>query len=228
MAERQEMESRGWGMWGPASGVLFVALVAASLFVASSPSSSASGAKVIAYYSSHRGVQNAVAVLIDVGLVVGLFFFGYLRDFLRQTQLGSRLAPVVFGGGVLFAGGGAVVAGTTVALTDVPGRLSPSAAQALNVLSNDLPGIFIGAGLAVVMLATAITVLGTKVLPAWFGWVSVVIGVVAAAGPLAIFTFLASGIWILVLSGMLYRGAAASSPSSAHQRTSGALDAAVR
>jgi hypothetical protein len=228
MVVDRETEGRSWGKWGPASGVAFVALLAASFLLGTTPDSSAGGAKVIAYYTTHRGTQIAGAVLLDLGVVVGLFFFGYLRDVLSRTGFGSRLAPVAFGGAVLFAGGGAIVAGTTVALTDVPSKLSPAAAQALNVLNNDVAGVFIGAGLAVLWLATAITILQAKVLPAWTGWLSAVIGVVAAAGPLAFFAFLASGVWILVLSVLLYRCDTARSPSSAHQGASGAFDAAVR
>ena len=91
------------------------------------PDSNASGAKVIAYFVKHsnKRAANISAVLTDLAVVFGLFFFGYLRDRLRRTEVGSRLAPIAFGGAVIFAAGGLLTSGTTIALTDVPKDLTP-------------------------------------------------------------------------------------------------------
>jgi hypothetical protein len=110
-------------MWGPTTGVVFVVLlVASSFFDSSSPSSGDGGNKVVAYYLKHSNKRNAniPALLIDLSVVVGLFFFGYLRDRLRQTDVGERFAPIAFGGAVIFAVGGVGNAGATFALTDSP------------------------------------------------------------------------------------------------------------
>lgn len=84
-----------------------------------------------------------------------LFFASALRVRLRGRAEG--LAALGFGGGILAAGGG-ILSSVGLALADVPSKLDPSAAQALNVLSNDvfLPftigftAFMIGNGLAVV------------------------------------------------------------------------------
>jgi hypothetical protein len=68
--------------------------------------------------------------------VFGLFFYSYLSDHIRRAENSARLAIAAFGGAVLFAVGGALGAGTQFALADVPGRLSPAAAQALNLLQH--------------------------------------------------------------------------------------------
>lgn len=195
--------------FGPLCGVAFVVLLAITFFIGSSPNSNASGAKVIAYYTKHGTAAKVSVVLTDLAVVAGLFFFGYLRDRLRRTDIGLRLAPVAFGGAVLFGAGGCLVSGTTLALSDVPKDLTPAAAQALNVVSNDMPFLMVLVGVSVLTLATGIVILRSRFLPLWVGWLSLVIGVVALLGPLGFFAFLASGIWILILSFMLYRRAAA-------------------
>lgn len=199
-------ESSNREKWGPVTGVAFVVLLAVSFFLVSTPSSNASGQKVIAFYvkQSNKRATNISSLLIDIGVVVGLFFFGYLRDRLRRSELGVRLAPVAFGGAVLFAAGGLVAAGTNFALTDVPKDLTPAAAQALNLISNDLAFPLICVGISVLALASAIVFLKSKMVPTWFGWLSVVIGIVALAGPIGFFALPAIGIWILILSYLFY------------------------
>jgi Domain of unknown function (DUF4386) len=195
-------------MWGPITGVVFVVLLVASFFVNSStPSSSDSGAKVIAYYlkQSNKRSANISALIIDISVVVGLFFFGYLRARLRDTDIGARLAPVAFAGAVIFAISGLGAAGTTFSLTDTPKHLAPDAAQALNLLNQDLFFPTLTIGIAVLALATGIIIVKSKMLPRWLGWLSIVIGVVGMAGPFGFFAFLAAPIWFLILCGFFYR-----------------------
>lgn len=187
--------------WGPLTGVVFVVMLIVSFFITSTPDSSASGASVITYYSaqSNKRAANITSVLIDLSVVFGLFFFGYLRDRLRHSDIGERLAPIAFGGAVIFATGGLLTSGTTLALTDVPKKLTPAAAQALNILSNDLFDTVLVIGISVLTLATGIIILRSRLLPVWIGWLSIVIGVVAIAGPLGFFALPATAIWILIL-----------------------------
>ena len=198
MIERLDTTDR----WGPLTGVAFVVLIVVSQVLQSSPADNASGTKVIAYYvdQSHKRSADISAFLVDLGVVVGLFFFGYLRAWLRRTDLGARLAPVAFGGAVIFALSGLLAAGTAFALTDVPQDLSPGAAQALNVIQSNITLPATAIGVSVLTLATSIVVLGSRLLPAWFGWFGVVIAVVGVAGPFGFFAFPAVGLWILVLS----------------------------
>jgi hypothetical protein len=79
-----------------------------------------------------------------------------------------------------------------------------STAKALNIISNDSFFITIAVGLALMMLATGIAVLGTKVLPAWMGWVAIVAGVGAAAGWIAWFALMLTGLWCVVAAVMMY------------------------
>ena len=199
--------SNRWARIGSLSGAVFVALVIASNLIGGGiPDNSASPAKVIAFYQSHKMRQEWSAALTAAAVVVGLYFFGSLRAHLRRVVAGENLAAVAFAGAVLFGAAGCVNAGLQWSLTSVPSQLSPAAAQALNVLSKDnlAEGLF-SAGLATVMLFNGIAMLRTRLMPTWLGWVSVVLGVVAVAGPLVFFVFIATAPWAIVVSILLYR-----------------------
>jgi len=194
----------------PLLGLIFVALlVVGFVLTAGSPDSSAGALTVLSYYLDHRAQQITSAILIIVSIPVGLFFFGLLREYLRQSRAARPFATIAFAGAAVFAAGGCVAAGLQFALADVPGQLSPSAAQAMNVLSNDMSFPLIVAGVSVMQLGFGIAVLRGRLLPAWLGWLAVAIGVVAAAGPLGFFGFLASAVWILLASALMYERLAA-------------------
>jgi hypothetical protein len=81
---------------------------------------------------------------------------------------------------VLFAAGGAVTGGASLALADDPGKLDPAAAQTLNVLARDL-AMILYAGLGLLMLAAGLAIVRSRLLPAWLGWVG--IGHCGRSGP---------------------------------------------
>ena len=118
------------GPVGPACGVLFVVALAASFFISSTPDTKKSPAYILAWYnkSSHKTQLIISTILADVAIVLGLFFFGYLRDRWGRTDIGSRLAPILFVGGAIFAAGGAIFGGATVALLDQPKHMTPETA----------------------------------------------------------------------------------------------------
>ena len=59
-------------------------------------------------------------------------------------------------------------------------------------------------GIAVLMLSTAIAIIrGARLIPGWFGWVGVIIGIVGFS-PLGFFAALAAVLWLLALSILLY------------------------
>lgn len=194
----------------PLLGLIFVALLVVSFVLTSgSPGSSAGGPAVISYYLDHRAQQLTSAVLIIISIPVGLFFFGLLREYLRRSPAARPFAAIALVGAAVFAAGGSLTSGLQFTLADVPGRLSLSAAQALNVMSNDLSFPLIVAGVSTMQLGFGIAVLRSRLLPTWLGWLAVVIGIVAAAGPIGFFGFLASAVWILLASALLYERLAA-------------------
>jgi hypothetical protein len=192
----------------PLSGVLFVALVLASIFVSPSmPGDKASAARIIDFYTKHQTSQRVSGLLTVIAVVVGVFFFGVLRHRLRQPEGNEQFASMAFGGAILFGAGGCLSAGIQWTLADVPNRLSAGAAQSLNLIQNNLTFALTTAGISALTLTTAIALLRSRMLPGWIGWFSVLIGVDALLGPLGMISFIAMGPWVLVLSVALYRSA---------------------
>lgn len=189
---------RDWDRLAPWTGIAFVVLVVLGAVTAgSAPSASASGTKVIAFYSDHRSAVHTSAVLLTLAFIALLLFAGALRVFLRQ--LGSDgLAATLLAGAAILTVGQAISASLSWALSDTPSALSPDAAQALNVAANDLvlvsaAGWFIFAGTAWVV------VLRYGGLPKWMGWVSLVIAVLVVS-PAEFIAFLLFVAWIAVVA----------------------------
>jgi hypothetical protein len=204
----------------PLSGIVFVVLVLVSAFILDTPDSNASASKVLTFYQAHQNAASASGLLTGLAVIFGLFFFGYLRDYLRQDRATRWLASTAFGGVILFAVGGALSAGSLFALGDQPHVLNAAAAQTLNLIQSDGSVGFTQAGLAVFFLATAVAILRGRLLPAWLGWVSVVLGLVAASLVLTFFAFIATGVWVIVVAVMLWvkAGRAGAEPESTLRR----------
>lgn len=188
----------------PLSGIVFVALIVGTIFVSSPPDTNASAGAVLAYYRAHGHVTFINALLTGLGVIVGLFFYGYLREYLRQDRGTRWLASTAFGGILVFAAGGAISAGSFAALADRPQALTAATAQTFNLIQSDVSWSLTQVGLAVFYLATAAAILRGRLLPAWLGWVSVVLGLVAASLFLTFIAFAATGLWVIVVALMLW------------------------
>jgi len=195
--------SRPWNRMAPLTGVaLVVLLILSQVLLGNEPSENASAAQVVAFYDAHHGGIQVSAYLTGLAIVFELFFYSYLSDHIRRAENSPILAIAAFGGAVLFAVGGALGAGTQFALADVPGRLSPSAAQALNLLQQDISVFLIAAGTAGLLLASGLAILRGRQLPAWVGWLGLVLGI-ASLVPLRNIGAPLAGIWTLIVSILL-------------------------
>jgi hypothetical protein len=218
------MEKR-WVRLAPLLGVAFVVLLVVDFVIGGSePGPSASAAKVVSWYGAHRGSVRVSDYLMVVVLVLGLFFYGYLRE--RLAEDASGLAMTAFGGAVLFAVSGAVSSGAQLALADSPGSLSPATAHALNLVDSYVAGIAVAAGAAVLLLAAGLAILRGVQLPAWTGWLALAFGVVTLLPSRGDLGPISAGIWTLIVSiVLLARGSeesVASQPEAAHAMASGA------
>ena len=193
--------------WGPACGVLFVVALAVSFLITSTPNTNKSPAYILAWYnkSSHKTSLIISTILADVAIVLGVFFFGYLRDRWGRTDIGARLGPVLLTGGAIFAAGGAIFGGATVALLDEPKHMTADTAQTLNFLQSDIGIIAVFTGLSILMWAAGFIILKTRLLPVWLAWIGFVLAVVLLAGPAGFFAFLASGVWFLIVAFLMFR-----------------------
>ncbi len=183
--------------WLGVLGLVFVALVVASvLLTGNSPGSHASAASVISYFHKNTTQVEVSAYLTEVAVFVGLFYFWLLRDYIAAVA-NKALATIGFAGAALFGAAGTASAGLDWSSADAVGHVAPSVMQSLNVLSNDVSNFLLGAGLGVLLVATGLAVIGSRgPLPVWLAWIGIVFGVAALVQ--SWIGLLAVGVWLLI------------------------------
>lgn len=191
------------------TGIPFVALVVVSIFTGpggnSATNSNANPAKTLAYFQApHAHYAGLSALLITLAVTIGLFFFASVRDYLRRDEAQASLAGTAFGGAIIFGASGALSAGALLAISDSPKTLLPATAQMLNLIQNDVSNGMQAAGLAIFFLAVGIAVIRSRLLPLWWGWVTIVLGLVAASVILSFAAFIGMGVWAIVTAIMMY------------------------
>ena len=190
------------------TGILFVALVVVSIFTGpggSATDTNANPAKTLAYFQApHAHYAGLSALLITLAVTIGVFFFASVRDYLRRDEAQASLAGTAFGGAIIFGASGALSAGALLAISDSPKTLLPATAQMLNLIQNDVSNGMQAAGLAIFFLAVGIAVIRSRLLPLWWGWVTIVLGLVAASVILSFIAFIGMGVWAIVTAIMMY------------------------
>ena len=205
-----------WERWNPLAGVLAVAgMLVAFALVASAPSTNDSDQKISTYFTtqSHQ-TRGIIGFFVFVaGILFLLVFLSVLRGRIADAEGGSgRLASLAFGSGVassvLFLGSIALFQGPALT-TDDTGKfvLDPNTFRLVNDTAYELwvAAVIVG---ALVVWTTSAVALRTGLLPRWFGWLGVLVGVIQLAAIVFIPVFVYWG-WILVASLLLLRKAAA-------------------
>ncbi len=192
-----EPKMRRWVGW---LGIAFVVVFVVSSFTApNSPNTKKSATNVIHFYQDHRSAVAVDAWIIMLAIVIGVFFFWWLREYLANTDTNRRLATIGFAGALLFAVSGGLSAGLNFVLADaVNHKNSQGVVQTLNVLQNGFTVFIAGAGVALFLITTGIVCLKGAALPKWLGWVALVLTLASLAVP-----FLsppAAGLWVLIAS----------------------------
>lgn len=193
-----------WSKVAPLLGLLFVVFVVASVVVSNTPRTNASPASILRFYQSHQGRIQVGSFLGAPAVVLGLFWFAYLRNWLQRHDVHERWGTVTFAGGILFAVVGGVATGTQFALVDTPKNLTESTAVALNFLSGDLPFLLSSMAFGVMATAAGIAMIKSRALPTWLGWFSLVIGILGALPVGDFFALPAIGIWTLIVVGTMW------------------------
>jgi len=190
----------------PMTGVVFFLLLLAAVLVGSnSLSAKSSPAKVLAYYQAHKDKTGLSGILTVLSVVVGVIFYGMLRDYLRRHEASRGWTATAFGGVLLFAASGAMSAGAQFALADAPRHLTPAAAQMLDLLNTDVSNGLAYAGIAVLFVAYGLAVLRSGLLPRWLGWVSFPLALAAVIPWVGFFAFVGAGVWTLIVSIVMWR-----------------------
>ncbi len=202
---------------GPLGLVTIIALfVGFGPLSGNQPSENVSGVKVAAFVNSHMSQEWAQIYVIGFGLALLVLFVTQLRDVLRDTS-GQRLLPnVVFAAAVILVAG-IIVDGTLQIVMILAAHNGEYAiVKTMNFVgqNNELTFLF---GLALLTLATGFCILVSREagLPKVLGWFSLLVGVVACAGPLSFFAILFGlPIW-LVATGFVISTRARRNPPAA-------------
>ena len=175
-----------------------------SVAFGSTPNTSKSPAAVLAYYNTHKSREYTSAFLAGPAVVIGLFWFAYLRNWLQRRDVNERWGAIAFTGGILFAVVGGIAVGIELALVDTPKYLTPDTAASLNFLESDVPFIIASMAFGVMAIATGIAALKSQYLPTWLGWVSLVVGIIAVLPVGDFFALPAIGVWVLLIAGVMW------------------------
>jgi hypothetical protein len=191
----------------PLLGALFVVLVVVGFLVAGDTSDHhALGDEIRDDYDSETKHQIA-AFLVAVGAVPLLFFAGYLSAVLRRLHPSGRLsAHVALAGAVVAATGLAVQSLIHAALAEAAqtSEFSDQALQSLNALDGWSFYPF-AIGLSTFVLASGVALVrGRRFFAPFLAWAAVVLGVLGLVPIVGFFAAIVSGIWVVVISLMLF------------------------
>ena len=213
------MNGSTWSRWAPISGIAFVVMYVAGMFVSRTPDSNDPAETIAAYYTdskSHRVSMIIATYVLILGAMLFLWFLSGVRSRLRAAE-GSdgTLSTLAFGAGVVFVG---LLSVGALALASVPASISfaentvPTSADTIQFADSlGFGAILVGAMLsaAVMIFTISILTLRTGALPKWSAWV----GILAAIALLFAVIWIpqiALLIWTLCVSGaMLARPAVA-------------------
>jgi hypothetical protein len=207
MAESQRT-AVSWERYAPLAGVLAVIGWVLGLIVTGDISSKDKGIELLAYYRAHDGRILAGMVIWAIGTALFVWFLGSLRSRLLAAEGGDgRLSTLAFAGGLATAICLILQIGPDAAAALSKDDIGPSAARAIHSISDVF---FIGAEymLPVLLVATALLTLRTRVFPTWFAWISLLVALVLLIAPIGwaalVFAF---PIWVLITTYLVWRPA---------------------
>ena len=201
--------------WASLGGILYVVLfvIGTILVVDGPPSSGASPARVIAYYSksSHRDKIAIGWIVAGLGIFFFLWFLSALRQAVKRLEgTDGFLTGLTTIGGAIYA----TLAFTAIAVSFGIRTMSddtyhhtvyPGLIHAADDASYILHATG-GAGASAMILAATIAAMRARAVPTWAGWLGIIAGILALASVI-FFPQAAIAIWILVVSGgMFWRG----------------------
>ena len=196
----------------PLTGVGFIVLGIVSFIVGGEPKSADDPlSEIVSYYVDNKNSVEAGAFIGVAATVLLVFFGAYLRRFLRAAAgEGEMLSIVSFVGIAIVAVGFAIDTTILIALSESADDINPVAVQSLQALwDNDF--VPLALGVLLFLWGTGLSVIRSRVLPKWLGWVMIVLGVVGLT-PIGFVSAIGAAILVLALSILLSvraRGAAA-------------------
>jgi hypothetical protein len=169
----------------------------------STPDSDASAQSAVSSFVSNRTHDRLTVFLIAYATVFAMFFAAALRSYLKARSEGDGLITLGFSGMVIYVVGALTLVGMEFAATDVPGKISPAAVQALNVLQNDVFfALLVGAG--IFMFGSGLAIVANAALPKWLGWIALALGVIAVTPLGWLVAIFALPIWALIVGVLMF------------------------
>lgn len=197
----------------PLAGVLFGIIIAIG-FVATgeTPETDDNVEKIFDYYDDGGKVLVGI-LLLAIGAILFMLFASALRTHMRSTGK-EWLATLSFAGAVIFVVGLAGFATSQFSLAQAADDKNMEALQSLNYIDNsNFPPAVIG--IALLYIGVGWHTLSSRALPAWLGWVSLIVGLLAMAGPVGFLAFLLVMPWSVLMGILLYRRQSTAAPTAA-------------
>ena len=206
---------KSWARWAPLTGVVYAVLfIVAFLAGGNTPDSDASAQHAVSSFVSNRTHDRVTVFLIAYATLFAMFFAAALRSYLKPRSEGDGLITLGYSGMIIFVVGALTLVGMEFAATDVPGKISPSAEQALNVLQDDVFfALLVGAG--IFLIGNGLAFVRDAALPRWFGWVTVLLAVIAVTPLGWIVAIFAMPIWTVIVSVLMFLRQGATAPATA-------------
>jgi hypothetical protein len=196
-----------------AFAILFLGLF---LSTGETPDEHANAEEIAAFYGKHLTAFRIGAFGLVIAAVLMVFVGALLRRLLvdERDGWGSAVGAALFGGTVVYAIGLTGFAASTTALASATDAGQISALVALNVADTTtfLP---VMAGLSATLLATGLAGLRSARMPHWLAWASVVLGVIAVAGPGGFLAFFVFPLWVVLTAVLVGRRASETSAVAA-------------
>jgi hypothetical protein len=193
----------------PLSGVVFVVMVLVAIVAlgGDTPDTESSAAEVVDFYTAHQGRQFAAAFVLAAAVPFLVFFAVSLARSLwpADPRRGSNWEVVLIAGSVIAGAAFLVAALFVFALSDAADQgVEGDALRVLNTLDAD-SWIVWNSGLGVMMLGAAGSLLASASARRWQGWTALVLGIALFIPFADFFALVLTGIWIIVVSVMLFR-----------------------
>jgi len=202
------MSQSGWNRWFLLSGIVFVVLyLVPGILVGGQVGFMPDGQALIAFVSSNADTVYLAGYLGTLSAFFLLWFAGSLRGVLKGgAPVGDPLADIAFGGGVAAA---VIMAAAHAGFGVMSERaasaagIGPDAAIATVDTWGSLSGVALPIAFAALIGATGLALVRTKILPAWSGWVSVILAI-ALLTPYSWAVLTLILIWLVVISLWLF------------------------
>lgn len=212
------MSRSRWERLAPLTGVVFFVLIAVTFALSNdTPNTDSSTADTAGYWSAHDSRLIAGAIVGTFAVIFLVWFGGSLRSALMRAEGGEgRLSTLAFAGVLIIGISGGIANSLQFTVADTVGDVPAASTQTLSVISEDFFLPFL-AGIVILLFASAICTLRFGALPKWLGWAAIVIGI-ATVTPAGFIGFLASFVWLLVVSIVLFlregQGATTATPTA--------------